>query len=78
MQRQVYSRQFHHLFLIDMGESGNTSRKAHLTTDLTAADEPPILLIHMQEAAGTATDIPMLASGIAEDESVWRGIACHH
>ena len=51
---------------------------AFLVANFTPADKPLLPFAYIREAAGTATDIPMLASRIAEDEGMWRNIACHH
>ena len=78
MQRQLFSQQFYHLFLIDISESGNTLRKVHLATGFAEPYELTILFMDICEAAGTAADISMLSCRIAEDECMWRNIACHH
>src|SRR5258708_26021768 len=78
MQRQVFSQQFHHLFLIDMGESGNFSRKVYLAAGFAPPYELAVLFMHICEAAGAATDIPMLAGRVAKDGCKWSKIPWHH
>src|SRR5260221_14447841 len=34
--------------------------------------------MHVGKAAGTATEVSMLSCRIAEDEGMWRNIACDH
>ena len=52
--------------------------KLDLATYLTLAYQSAILLVYIRKVAGTATDIPMLASRITKDECMWRNIACHN
>ncbi len=54
------------------------SRKVYLTTIFAPPYELTVLFMHICKAAGTATDVPMLAGRAAEDEGMWRNIAGHH
>src|SRR5260370_5304417 len=54
------------------------SRKIYLAASFAPPYEPAILFMHICEAAGAATDIPMLAGRAAEDEGIGGNITCHH